>query len=280
MSQGWNSFYELCNASDQGTVTGSSIGTTLTASGTANAKGSYVQLVASTPTDTDWLMVTVLPPGSSLATFAVDIAIGASGSELVIAPTLTTSGKSSAGGPQGTAVFYMFPCAIPAGTRIAARAQSSTASLVGHVQVTLFPSNFADGSAGSIVDAVGFSAATTLGTSPTPGTNAQGSYAQLVAATSYDYAGFFLGFDFQNNSAGSTFYSHLVNLAIGASGSEKVILPNLSVSAWCQNSNIINPSNTPYFPISIPAGTRIAVSDSVSATGGPNIGVTLYGVRK
>lgn len=275
MSGGWPSRYALCNAVDNGTVTGSSIGTTLTASGTTNAKGSYVQLVASSSTDTDWMMVSINPQGGNLNSVAVDIAIGASGSESVLVNNLIAVTKNT----QPITPVYMFPCSIPAGTRISARCQSSLSSATTLVQVTTFQSNFADGAASGLVDAVGFSTATTLGVAPTPGTNAQGSYSQVIASTANDYQGFFLGFDYQNNSAGSATYTHLLRLAIGASGSEQVILPNVPLNLPTNISNILTPANTPYIPMQIPAGTRIAVSDSVSATGGPTIGVTFYGVR-
>lgn len=276
MSGGWPSTFELCNATDLGTVASASLGTIVTASATANTKGAYTQITASTPTDADWILVSLnLVGASNIYTAAIDIAIGPSGSELVVVPNLMTFTRSLEAGNQ----WYMIPCSIPAGTRIAARCQSSLASSQASVQVTTFQGNFADGSASGLIDAVGFIPTTTLGTAPTAGVNAQGSYTQLTAATANDYKGFFLGFDFQNATFGSVSYYHLLNLAIGPSGSEKVILPNLSLTVWATNSNNLTPSNSTFFPIQIPAGTRIAVSDSVSTSGSPAIGVTLYGVR-
>ncbi len=102
-------------------------GSDIDAGATANTKGAYTQIVAST---SNRIAALILSVGSSLnsapadADFLVDIAIGGAGSEVVIIPDILVVSES-------TTVFFPhaigpFPVNIPAGTRIAIRCQSTT----------------------------------------------------------------------------------------------------------------------------------------------------------
>ena len=70
-----------------GIDSGNSRGSVVTAGGSAHTKGSYVQLIASTADESFGLVITA---GWASATmiYAVDIAIGGSGSEQIIVPDL------------------------------------------------------------------------------------------------------------------------------------------------------------------------------------------------
>ena len=77
---------QLCD--DLAGVTASSIGTTITASGTAHTKGSYTQLIASTAREYSTLFVTLMYDGSTTrAVFLVDIALD-SATETIVIPDL------------------------------------------------------------------------------------------------------------------------------------------------------------------------------------------------
>ncbi len=112
-----------------GAVTGSSTATTITASGTANVMGSWTQVIASTTKRAVAIGVS-LAWGSGVDVL-VDVGTGASGAEVVLLPTLLHAGN----GPRGT--WYIFVIEVPAGTRIAARCQSSTGSATDKIAIHL-----------------------------------------------------------------------------------------------------------------------------------------------
>jgi hypothetical protein len=111
------------------------VGTTVTAASSASSKGSWTQLIASTTNPVVGILV--LLEVSSTATFLIDIGTGASGSEVVLIPDIYAYFGSSAG-PMSAAIF--FPVQVPAGTRIAARCQSGTASSAIYVALSLMES--------------------------------------------------------------------------------------------------------------------------------------------
>lgn len=115
------------SATTHGAVTASTDGTTIDPGGSANTKGSYVQLVASTSVTYDYLIVMISGrgnPGPAGALFAVDIALGAAASEVVLIPDLLVS--SNAALDSFLPPVYGFPVPIPSGSRISARSASTT----------------------------------------------------------------------------------------------------------------------------------------------------------
>ena len=275
MPGGWPIGLELSNAQAVGAFAGSSQGTEVDASASNNTKGSWVQLVASTTYDACMMrvMVQYAPPVSTASTGAIDIGIGSSGNEIVLVPNLICLASSAALNVN----WYDIPVVIPSGTRIAARSQASTGTGgFFAVSVTLLDGAFTQIEGYSGVDAVGFSAGTTLGASVNPGgsINTKGSYTQLVASSNFSYAGFLLGFDLQNVSPAQSGW--LLDIAIGTGGQEQIILPN--VALWSDTaSKLVKPSNAAFLPIPIPVGTRMAARCSCQAAS-QLLGVTLYGV--
>jgi hypothetical protein len=259
---------EICNG--QALVTaGSSIGIAITA-GAANTKGSYTQLTAATANDACWIGVTI-DGESGTATSLVDIAVGAAGSEKVIINNLVAQADFTDRAPS----FFHFPCAIPAGTRIAARSQSATASAAAAVSVHLFDGAFTmiEGSGG--VDSIGAVTTTSCGTQITASgsTNTKGAYVSL-GITTRDYMGLCVGMDQENNTAST--YSFLLDISIGASGSQKDIIPNLAGRFKMSDSNFAPSSWGPFF-IPIPANTNLWArwQGTVASVKGD---VTVYGI--
>jgi hypothetical protein len=103
-----------------GVVLSASSGTTLTAPSTANTKPTTFTTLGTTLNDYDALLVCLMQ-NTTTSSFAVDLAIGSSGSEQVIEPNMMWN--SSAGG-----FVRVFPLAVPAGVRLSSRAQASVAS--------------------------------------------------------------------------------------------------------------------------------------------------------
>jgi hypothetical protein len=99
----------------------------------------------------------------------------------------------------------------------------------------------------------------TRGTAVTSGNNAYGSYAQIVASTPSDTA--FIKIDISTNASSNTGFGGGVKIAIGGAGSEIDIILDLQLkaplSAYYGGSYL--------FPVSIPAGTRIAAAANGNA---------------
>ena len=288
MSRGFWFDSGVANAQDIGSVTATSLGTSVASGSTANTKGAYTQLVASTTYDATWLILTSNGGGAGITTnliMAVDVAIGASGSEQVILSNLVF--LTSTDGPSINRVAI--PCHIPAGSRIAIRsAVPLTGSITTYFNITLLDGSFTEPEALFVCDTYGFQSTGTKGTTLDPGTtaNTKGAYAQLVASTSADIRGFFLTFDNQGYTAtgSNTQGDMLIDLAIGASGSEQIIIPNMQVFNKTDHTlgpMIIVPNMTEFMPIQIPNGTRIAARcQSTQTTASIRlVGITLYGIR-
>lgn len=120
-----------------------STGTTIDPGGTANTKGAYAQLSASTATITQFYAISLSVGGNTTrtnsATWAIDLATGAAGSEVVLVP----DERASAGGganpmlvmvPQG----YSDMTYIAASTRIAMRASCGTNNATDRVFKAVF----------------------------------------------------------------------------------------------------------------------------------------------
>lgn len=110
-----------------GTTTADSGGTAVDPGTSANTKGSYAQLIASTVEDLVGFMVCIGNQGStktSTANALLDIAIGGAAAEQVVLANMpvTCDSNSELYQPIWSPII---PCFIPAGSRIAARAQSS-----------------------------------------------------------------------------------------------------------------------------------------------------------
>lgn len=262
---------DLCNGNSMGVVLSSTEGTGITVSATANTKGSWVQLTASCPSDICRLFVFAdfFTNYAYTETNAVDIGVGASGSEVVIASNLVFGAGTQY---QHWTFVVELPVSIPAGTRISARAQIDTASRTAdspNVILVGYDGGFTQSEGGAGVDAIGFNAGTTAGTAVTGGTNAKGSYAQLTASTTRDYIGLFGLLDVQGVASPSN-NQMLMDVAVGASGSEKVIIPDSLLTKWVSGNGYI-----PFVPIKIPAGTRLSAR---SSNGAVVANLTLYGV--
>ena len=116
-----------------GAVTSTSGGTVITASATANAKGAWTQITASTLRYYNEISFSCLQASQNSQSFLFDIGVGAAGSEQIIVPDIWNAMDNSASFVVGS--YPSFPVSIPAGSRIAVRCQAQTASLEASVTV-------------------------------------------------------------------------------------------------------------------------------------------------
>ncbi len=109
-----------------GALTASSQGTQVDPGGSANTKGAYSQLTASTTANAAALVVIVTGNGNAAPTaanFNLDIATGAAASETVVIPDLSL--HSDSGGDGFLPAVFEVNLSVASGTRLAARAMSS-----------------------------------------------------------------------------------------------------------------------------------------------------------
>lgn len=102
-----------------------------TAGYTANVKGAWNVLSASVPNDVKalhltWGLIDFVSGQTSAA--LIDFGIGASGSETILVPDLHVTAHDLSGASHNTFQNAFFPSGLPAGTRLAFRAQVSAGS--------------------------------------------------------------------------------------------------------------------------------------------------------
>jgi hypothetical protein len=97
------------------------------------------------------------------------------------------------------------------------------------------------------------SAGTTITSSTTA--NTKGSWTQLIADTGARALGILIALD--NTAVSNTNTSQLLDIGIGASSSETVLIPDLA-SGYLLNENVSNTFSAFYFPIFIPANSRLS----------------------
>lgn len=224
---------------------------TLTAPGSTNTKGAWTQLSAAAPFDVAGLWVMCASGGANGAAL-FDIGVGGAGSEQVVVPNVPA--RRVGGANYGSGVIPL-PVAIPAGSRIAARYQSSatTNTLILGAVMTAAAWNTAQG--GNRCAAYGAATGTGTGTVVDPGgtANTKGAWVEIAAATDFDSSWLLLSV--QPSGTLLATQSWLVDVAVGASGSEQIVLPDVYVYGSSTVDNQIRLA----LPFSIPAGSRIAV---------------------
>jgi hypothetical protein len=270
MPGGFPAGFNICNGQSIGAVTASSRGTVITASSSTNTKGSYTSLITSTAYDCCYAVVNIINGAATLG--LVDIAVGTSGNQQVIIPNIflgAVAGTSAA----KVNFCIALPINIPAGTNIWARSQSATASTTYDVSMILFDGEFTGlpGLAG--YDDLGTSLSTSLGVAITPSATGSvlGTWTSVVTATARDYVGLWgtLGFGTVNDT-------YLMNIGIGGSGSQVIIIPNFA-SYNINAAGVSSGGTLPFLPIEIPKGTEIWAQTQASGTSAAGLNVILYG---
>ena len=256
--------YALESGLDLANVTG----TTITANGSADTKGSWVELesAAGNTFSTGFLYVMTSDRGGTNNTYLIDIGIGGASSEQVIINNLyshTTSVTTSS----GSSNLYMFPISIPSGTRISARLQSSTGGAALDLLIIRAPSSFIDSSSCSKVIAIGDDAANSAGTTVARSSaGVFGSWVEITASLSNNIKGFSItGIQSTVTSwQGSAELTYQVG--VGGSGNEEVIFSGWLISQG--NSETTQGVTAPFVPVGIAAGERISIraAGSVSNT--------------
>jgi len=247
-----------------GAVTGSSQGTSI---GTA----SIAQIAASTGFDYEALLINTVANTSGLDA-ALDVYLGDAGAEYPLIDKIRVT-KALSTNPQGQAVLV--PLSVPRGSRVSARAFGASLNTI------ICGIGFGALSNKGFKRAVSMGITSNLGTTVNPGAtaNALGSWTQIVASAPHNFSALMvaLGSAGRSNAA---LNSWLVDIGIGAAGSEQTIIKQLLTMSFSNTIFYMTPTFFGPFPCSIPAGTRISAraQSSTSSATTRNIDVSLYGL--
>lgn len=241
-----------------------------------HTKGPWHPL-ATVPFDTDLITVDEMRTVDSISGdkgVLFDVARGTPGSEQVLFSNLPGSNSED-----DMRVFhYRFPTELKSDERLSARLQSEFASYKIAVGFRFQAHGFAHPPTASRTKTYGAVSATSRLTVVTAGAaNTKVSWVQLTASTSEDIAEIILVAG-DEAASGLTSAWYLVDVAIGPSGSEKIIIPDIPFTSFASGSGL-NPYLIGPLPCSIPAGSRIAVRFQSTATD-RNIGFAIIGISR
>jgi hypothetical protein len=214
-----------------------------------NTKGAWVQVTAGLAYPSAGIVLQ-FEQFSASQFFALDVGIGAAGSEIVVLPNLLLHGVAN-----GVQFFFL---SLPAGVPISVRGQSTTAAITARCGLWAMPEgigmkgidrwttygmNVSGATAGTANDAGGTA-------------HTMSAWTELVSATTAPITVLHLLLAGVTLSANTSSFG-LVELGVGAAGSEVVIVPNLSfrlqvgaTGGWALG---------PFFVNAIPTGSRLAV---------------------
>lgn len=258
-----------------GLDTANSSGTVITSGGTANTKGSYTQLVASTAFDYHAILVTA-EYNSGGVNIMADIAVGAAASEQIVVPNLWKPKVDTIG--ERHATHILLPVGIKAGSRVAVRSMdgSGAASAWRCSMMGIGGDGIMHPGGSDVWAAVDTGNSRGVLVDPGTSANTKGSWTQITSSTPCQTR--FLAVIASNlNIISNTYDGWLIDLAIGGAGSEQIILPDWFMAGE-PASDIARAMIV--FPAEIPAGTRIAARAQSNDTTANRreLGVAVYGV--
>lgn len=243
--------------------------------GLNTSTNAWAQLVASSLYTAEGVIVTVQSAVNNVT--IVEIGVGAAASEQTIIGPFTLTDKRIP-----SSISFIAPIRIPAGTRIAARANSASSQADGaFVQVQLLGAAFLSGRVlgrGASYGAAAISGSAD-GTAVDPGAtaNTKGAYVELEDSTANPIRAMLINFDSQNNG-GPADASFLFDIAVGSATSEQIILADIMVNTESLQRQIF-PMTIGPIPVNIPAGSRLAARSQGNITDATDrvLGVQILG---
>lgn len=232
-------------------------GTTLTANVSANTKGAAVELLsaANNTVETNWVNVYIHASSGTVGAFLVDLMIGAATESVIIADMQYFHDST---GTQRDLQIFSLPLYIPKGQRISARCQSVTGSNTCNIHIVRHEGGFLQ-KPGATAQTIGAVTADSGGTLVTKGVGAYGSWQEITASLPSPIKGFCISAQRGVNSwsHGSVTYE----VGVGAA-TEQTIYSGHLVTLNASETSISGVS--PFIPIAIPAGERIAIRSASS----------------
>lgn len=254
-----------------GHVPSTSLMTTVTA-GTANGLGSWTPLHAAVPFPvfgvelfmgkTSWAVAATSTPA------LFDFGFGVSPNEVAIVSNVTFGGSVAF-------ASWSFPIYIPVGSRVVMRLRSAIASKASTFAVRLFGGGQGVESAHAAVT-YGAVTASSLGTALTlpTGINTKSAYTTITAATTSPARWMLIGIGAPPTTL-ATAADGLLDISMGAAAAEGIIIPDIPYGISVNEE--INCAMSLLFPVSVPAGIRLAAryqSTAITSASQPNITLT------
>jgi hypothetical protein len=218
---------------------------------TVGNPGSWYEVAASIPRDMTSL---VLEHGHHAATndLAFDIAIGASGSEVIVASDFCMRSETAY---TVTGIRIEMPLSLPKGERLCIRAHASTSYAVRAMIVPRYGQCFATGNlqhcetygSGAGVNVIRVYSAT----------GSKGSWTELAASTTRQHFALGVSICGLASTAPSTNY-FMADVGVGAAGSEVVILKDLPFEQHA-TTDMCLPSSYGAMPVQVPKGERLSI---------------------
>jgi len=250
--------------------TSSYSGSSITLGSVAHTKTAWSQLVASTSASVGCIRVMMRNSYTYTASSSLllDFGIGAAGSEIVIAQNIACGGGANTtyGG-----ILFEIPVAIPAGTRVAFRAQSARTSWSQAFDAVLL-ANSDIATTPASVTTIGTSTATSAGTAMS---GSSGTYVQMIASTAADYQAVIIVPSISSTSGAPNNSAAIFTLATGAAGSEVDV--GQCVVRYDGGVGVGNAVLPGYCGGYIPAGTRLSVKHNIASSPG-SYDICLIGV--
>lgn len=242
--------------------------------GNTSSKGSWVQLSSGLPFDFYGGFATFMPAaGTAVQDVLVDLASGSDGGGIFA--------ENIYWGSRARPFRLELPIFLKSGTPIYARGQMGAGSTNQDYLISMhgFGRTLRNKPLVSKIVTMGANTSDSGGSGVLPGSTAhvKSSWYEIASSTSYPLRKLCVCVGDQNNVTVSD-YVWYVDIAIGGSGSEKIIIPNLMVASNSFTDDIIG-SCQHWFDVSIPASTRIAARAQCSGTDSVDrlIDVILYG---
>lgn len=223
---------------------------TLITGGAANTEGTKTELVASTTDDYDLIVIDVgeMSTATTLTSALLSIYMGASFEHTLIPNLLAGWSPTLNGG--APPLSYAFPLRIPRGVRLGAALRPLIASDTCYVRISLYKTGQW---AGGKCEAVGANTTNSRGTSVTPGTTSDGSFANL-GATSFNWKwalGRVVGNTDTSMNAGGLSYE----LGVGSA-----LLPMQGLFYGVDNASEWHTTSRIYgAPVSVASGTTVQI---------------------
>jgi hypothetical protein len=187
-----------------------------------------------------------------------NIAIGPAASEEILIENVCTL-EGLAGGATG-AQLNLFPIYIPKGSRVTVQTSAASATDYPKMGFHLFPRGMFGAQGCGQSETLGVSTGTNRATVIDPGSsaNTKGAWTTVGASTGFPYKFMlvFVTFPKEWTSAGGTRRNCMMDIGIGSSGNEVILIPDLyfRVDEWqrCGAPQSVT------WPVSVPAGARIS----------------------
>lgn len=253
-------------------TSGGTAGTTVTADASADTKGSWTSL-GTTNFEYAALQINSMRHSVS-AQYLIDVAFGSSGNEVPVAGNLSVSNTLKTG---DYGQSFLLPIRIPLGKTVRARIACSTGGASAVLSLSGMSRNVPGFNGFSQCVPI-FVSTNSHGTqiSGSGSANSKGSWTTLSASLPYNFDAMMIIIDPVDANRGSG--NGLLDIGVGAEGSEYVLIPNLSFT-WGSSQDTVEPDRLSPFPVKLKSGTRLSARFQADTTtaGDDSLGLAVYG---